>query len=751
MAIQTNPITGNLFTTSSVSSNNWRVTAPYLYFFWRPQEATPAAFNQEVYFPDFSQINSFSAYTDWRFEVELIFNYTYIFITNSVIPFANVEGTTNHSEALGVADVDGFITKNLNYSFLNLNQLPVPSGFLDFSTPRVFNCISKLKVTALNSSGLRETISEKEFNFNFEILWFNLGGPSLRTYYPGSGFDALFQPLPFVFNYHQGGALPEIKDLYLFRNFGNNTSYPTTFNKSSTDLVTNFYSLHDYFSKIAVSFSSAITSLAIGSYNYSIELGYPSAGTFPAVTETINIVLNVLAPASDDVLPHDLTFNVVVGGALPQGQVLSIASSGSWSITSPLPNWLNISSLNGSGNQNIIVVVQNYQNLSSGTYNYTLVFDVNGATVNVPVVLNLQVFCEYPFSSGKIHFTKDLEYLKFTSQNNNTWVDINLTCIAYSKVDMSPKTYLRNYRVPLYNKKESFHIGSLVEQLFFDLEELVNAVPSASNNYFTPQYLPCKVSITWEEKEYAPALVPPVLESGGVSDVLFVLGNKPYTTNSQMCLLSVQQQEIINIKRNTPLGISFIHLGTPQVIVKVNGVVKQNLFLFSPTADRIINSYFLFNNDFQIGDFVELFVINGSNEIRVQRYFVNPDGLENTFLLFENSFGIVEPFHLSGKRIMSSPSQYTNAKKFKNLRESESKILTENVKSVVVNTGNLTEAEVKIIEEIRDSKNVWIAFNDPFGHYYKCDCTTNNIPIENTTVNEINYNLEFNLLEKYPC
>jgi hypothetical protein len=310
--------------------------------------------------------------------------------------------------------------------------------------------------------------------------------------------------------------------------------------------------------------------------------------------------------------------------------------------------------------------------------------------------------------------------------------------------------FTRFYSLPLYKKRAEFHLGSIVHTLLEEIFALGDYIPSTTSNFAKPEYQPAEVQVSFEEKPYYTALgIPEGLISGDLDSFQMAKGHRPFMTESNLALLTVAQQEITRITPKSVISASFTHFGTPQIIVKKNMVVIDDIIMtpfLTGELQKVIFSYYCFVNDFKPGDNIDITIVNGS-ESRTQRFFVMPEGVNRTYLFFENDNGVIEPFEFSGRRRIFSNYKHITAAKFKELFGYETKVKSKNVQSVIVNTGHLMLTEHKIVDAIIKSQNVWCSFDDPEGPYFLVDASTTKLLHKDSSTTENDFDVEFNLIQ----
>lgn len=745
--ISANDSPGLLYETTSVSSVNWKLAPPELFFYWMMNFNAPKPFNESIKIPDFTALPEYASFTDWLFEVEMQHTYTYFFTTTDSIPFCKVYGDFTYSGNLGVL-ADGFYTKILNFSFANLNML----------SEGQYYATAKCKVTALNpASGLREIISTKDLLMQFNANAFTYAlAPPFEVTYQGKGLDALYQLTPFIFNYVVGNPVPDTQELFYFvkgANNNTNTAAPTILNPSDAIIEATYAAVHSYFAKVNVGFGAGITALPEGIHDFTLQIGILGFGTVPDNSIQVPIRLHVLPAAVGDlsVDPEELNYTATIGGPNADPQTFYVYSTGYWNVVSEVPSWLLLSFYEGVGTTFVQANVYQYFLLAPGTYTHQLMISDGINTVTIDITFVVLGFLTHPFVPGKLFFTKELDYISVSSANANTYLELTLNITVFENSQFASKSYERVYELPLMNGAGKFHVGTIVHQLFEEISKLQEFAPSVNENYVALGYLPAEITVDYEEKKYpSPVFEVITLTSGQIQTFKMIKGWKPYITENNLSLLTVKQQELTRITVNSIISTSFSHFGNPQIIVKRNNIVIENFtapsFPAASGSPKVLFNYFRFINDLRVGDLVEIFVINGT-EVRSSKFSVHPMGIESTHILFENNNGMIESFELTGRRRAPIGYEFIKKTKYVDLFEVETKARAKSVQGLIINSGKLLPSDFRIIDQIIKSDNVWLAFDSIYNRFIKVDAINSKITPEDTFSNENAFDLEFNILE----
>lgn len=465
--------------------------------------------------------------------------------------------------------------------------------------------------------------------------------------------------------------------------------------------------------------------------------------TTAIVTITNEEDIPVDPPEIHSVNPKIFNFNVVNAVPGAASKAMTITTPSAWTIAGTLPDWLELSALSGTGDEIVDISVIDYSALAAGDYTTDFNMVIGTETFAITVNLTVYDFIQNPFLPGKLYFTKELDYLKFSSINSGTYIDFAIEIKVFKINTYETIIYNRTYKFPLFQGKGDFHIGTIVHDLFEEIQELSDFVPDLKTNYYKSQYRPAEITVSFQEKAFGTAI--PGLVSIDIPMFKMVKGYKPFTTEGELTLLSVAQQEITRITPQSFIGTSFIYVGTPRIVVKKNTDIIDD-FTIPILENQVIYSYFRFVNNLKPGDSIEIIIVNGL-ETRTQRFLVFQNAMVSTYFFFENDNQMLEPYEFSGRRRVNPDFKHITTKKIKNLYVYDSKVKTTIGESFIINTGQLGKADYRVIAALVASTNVWCSFDNPVGPYFKVDATTNKMNTQDTSVSEEDFAIEFNLLE----
>jgi len=492
-------------------------------------------------------------------------------------------------------------------------------------------------------------------------------------------------------------------------------------------------------------FTVTSTTGPVGSGLGSVEIiaNYPGA-TFSVSQNTCGAtitILNEVVEVETSVTPT-IEFEINSETINPGTKSINIITNHYWELISELPAWLEIVGVSGTGSGSTNVNPYNYSLMPDGNYTYTAIYLIDGEQYEVLITLKLTKKIKHPFIEGNLYFTKEDVSVGFSSIVLNSYVNFDITIKTFEINSNEEKVYNRQYNFPLLKGKGAFYVGEIVDGLLDEIQYLSEYIPDFKSNYVKKQIRPAEVSISYQEKKYNDNSL---IISGNIEMFKMIKGFRPFMSSNQLGLLTVSQQEITRITSKSVIGTSFVYIGKPRIVVKKNNQVIED-FEVDDSDTEIIYSYYRFINFLKPGDSIEIIIINGL-ETRSQRFLVFKNGLENTFLFFENQNGMIEPYEFTGRRRIISNLKFTSSTKIKNRFSFEKKEISDNKQTLIINTGQLLKTDHKIITNILKSQNVWCSFNGSEGPYVLIDALTTKLTNQDTESSEEDFDIEFNILE----
>ena len=716
------PITITPTTEINEASNNYAnsqitLSAPGCFYAYPVGAPYPNSHALQVKFPEFNVLPQYSGYINWIFQVAIE--------ANGGVDWVNINGSQVLAQTLGTA-MNSTYTKNIIFGINHLALL----------SPGVYQKTARIRVVATQQSTfVEEVIAERIYPFSIVVT--AAIEPFLYVTYFENEIGAL------AYTYMVGGSGFTPQSVYVYSN-GN---FEYELSNESGLFTSDIYTLSGY-KRIEIGFASPDQEPVPGVVEETLTIIPENEGD-PII---IPVKVYVQAATAFPVLsayPANLEFTRIRGANLPAPQVLSVLSSNNWVVDNQLPVWLSMDKVTGAGIDTIIVKIRE-SGLSVGVYSHVIRLSNGFTSLNVPVTLNVINFLTSPYRSANgfvtqpLYFTEEPDKLVFASQEEDTYVKLDVSIKIFGINSTQQYIYTRTFKLPFFEGKAEFYLGSVVHQLFEEYKGYESAISEFEINHFTTRIKPAEISLSYAERNIGDDSV---IKSGEVLGFRMIKGLAPYMSDDQFGLLDTIQQDVSRVTRNSMICCNFSSLMNTAVVVRKNGVVKDTFHIVpAGYVNTSIFSYIRVNEDVVSGDVIEI-AIKAGGRSRTKRYLVLPEGKESTFILFENNNGIVEPFEFTGRRRMPSEYTHTTRKVYKDLYEREEKIKAVAGHSLIVNTGYVLPNDHKVIDAIIKSPKVWCAFDDLSGPYFQVDCVSSKITNKDTDVTEIAFDVEFKILE----
>ena len=280
-------------------------------------------------------------------------------------------------------------------------------------------------------------------------------------------------PAQLSFTHQLGQNLPPAQTVQV----DSNINWTATANNNAIDISVTSGSAGSTI--VSISLNSNAENLSAGTHNFQVVFANGS------ITDTLNLTIEISNATGFAISPNTLTFDWLRGSALPASQVLHLFSDDDWNIVSK-PNWLFVTPDTGTTSATLTVLPANITNMSAGTYTGNIEFNYQGSTTHilVPVMLNIFDFLTTDLEPGKFYFTKDTHWLNFTSNRDNTYIEITLNMLI-NHCDGAWQPVERVYKLPLFQRKGNFHVGEVVHQ-FMDKISKDLSFPSLINITYQP-------------------------------------------------------------------------------------------------------------------------------------------------------------------------------------------------------------------------------------------------------------------------
>ncbi|MBN8565213.1 MAG: hypothetical protein J0M25_00575 [Flavobacteriales bacterium] len=693
MPIIINDNNSNLFPVVEAALNNLKFEPQKFFKFKTMEDASSNNFTIDAFFPRYDTLSGYSAFSG--FLVEITFQFT-------SIPFVAVEGGSSWSGSLGASFTD-FFKRTVNFSFINTDLLSAGN----------YSCLALFNVKATNAQGQIVTIQSKNFEINQEVMAFD--APRLEVV-------AVNNPMVFYYS----GTIPPSQSFFVFSNQNISVDNP------NVDLLNVAVTNLGLYKKYTVTVTSEVESLPVNA-----ELTLEITDEF-AVLPPVSFLVNIdLMEESEglQVNPAVISITRSKGVSYNNGSVpVFVFSSLPWQIVSGAPNWLIVNGGYISSYSTIYIDVNTDLLAEAGNYSGIITLSNGSATATITVNLTLLDYILNPFQSGKHYFTKDLDYLQFSSAVDNTYMEITVNSEFYKRNNFSEVfTFERKYSVPLLFGKGDFHLGNVIHELFDQTKPGVNLGLNFA-------YKPARISFSVQEKYFDSD--DEIDGQLSVSDVYFILGKSPFITSYGLGILSKREFGLHRITPNSLFGISYMSLPNSEIIIKKNGNVIETISPLSFTPNAILHSYLKYLKDLKVGDLIEFFVTHQSQN-RAVRYLVHAEGLNSANFVFINQNGVFDAIELTGRYRVNSNYTHTFFSKFKDLFSADEKLRTLNRQSFVVNTGLMTLDEAALVDALIKSELIYLIVGSE--NPILLTCVSSRVLVNDSNENSIAYDLEFNL------
>ncbi len=564
--------------------------------------------------------------------------------------------------------------------------------------------------------------------------------------------DAVYYPTFLNFFHTQGEALPEQviainRPNFEFVSMPNFVLSSITPGVTITSEVTPIGTIYR-----ATGTGEAVIAVRLGIY-YDTQASYTPAELVSSIRVfSNNVAIGVIAITIDvatgpvlEVSPLSLVFSGVKGILEPTELFLRVRASyppydvicSSW-----LTYFFDTREVNGVLLEVLVVVPMPTANMEVGQYTgfVTISDTIAGDFVEITVGINynLQGFIINPYPKNRNAFTLDPLFFEFSTENQQTYFQIDSTIKTFDFFSNAIKTYTIAEKLPLFKGRGRLNFGASIHRL-------MNKFETINENQF--QYKPAVFSMN--VKEISLSTLATIRESF-IQNISFVAGLSRAVINARAFLE-------FNTSADRVTTNSFYYLNILVPNDNSGLLIYKNSVLFDTMPLPYANGNIIFKKitfvQFQVGDVVQYEVIDLSVANDIERpdvafktFFVIPSGRYSNHLIWENEYLLQSAFEFTGGLLIKSEFEYKTQSLYKNLVE-VSEIL-ENVKisKLTISTGWIIKQSIDTIESLMRSKRVWL----PAG-----DKTIMLRPISKAMTNEdterelIEYTIEFQINRNY--
>lgn len=404
--------------------------------------------------------------------------------------------------------------------------------------------------------------------------------------------------------------------------------------------------------------------------------------------------------------PTIINFNVIIGEPDPDGIIVDIFSLLPYTYT--VPYWLTVTVLSESAPgipNKLLVKPIPYINLSAGIYTDTIVLSgINsGVPLNIDIAVTYTIFdiITLPYSNENYNFTKDPVLLDFHSDIPDTYFEMKaiITCSDFVFESTQTKNFEIPFKIPLFNKKQKFNLGKIVEKAMY---RFVNPLRAVSDLYNS-------ASVTLDIKERlnnTNVLVRDLI----IQDLKFLSGLTTKFKFQNNGFLDLSN----GIKRVTPESIEYINMMLTIDNEKSIEILKNNVSVFSNGLLNLTETHKL-TIDFSTlsvveGDVVDIVIwLNIAKTISIsKKYLVFPKQEYSTLIIWENEYRVPEIFDFTGKYFLKSDVENLQTKNFNQIVERTNLVDNFSTEKVVINTGFISSNDITYIKSIIKQRRAWV-------------------------------------------
>ncbi|WP_329805391.1 hypothetical protein [Flavobacterium facile] len=404
--------------------------------------------------------------------------------------------------------------------------------------------------------------------------------------------------------------------------------------------------------------------------------------------------------------PTNIDFNVIIGEPEPDGIIVDVFSLVPYTYT--VPYWLTVTVLSESAPgipSKLLVKPIPYINLSAGIYTDSIVLSgINGGVptdIDIMVTYTISNIITLPYSDENYNFTKDPLLLDFHSDIPDTYFEMKaiITCSDFVFQSTQTKNFEIPFKIPLFNKKQQFNLGKIVEKAMY---RFVNPLSAVSNLYNS-------TSVTLDIKERlnnTNVLVRDLI----IQDLKFLSGLTPKFKFQNNGFLDLSN----GIKRVTPESIEYINMMLTIDNEKSIEILKNNVSVFSNALLNLTETYKL-TIDFSTlsaveGDVIDIIIwMDIAKTISIsKKYLVFPKQEYSTLIIWENEYRVPEIFDFTGKYFLKSDIENLQTKNFNKIVERTNLVDNFSTEKVIINTGFISSNDITYIKSIIKQRRAWI-------------------------------------------
>lgn len=481
-----------------------------------------------------------------------------------------------------------------------------------------------------------------------------------------------------TFNYEFGGTTPSAQTV----NVTSENSWTITEN-------TNWLSI------------STTTGSNNGTFQVSVTPSGLNAGTHTTnvtvndgvTTKTLSVSLIVSEPDTGTdylyVAPNYLNFGYTISGIIPPFKRVELNSSGNWSATTN-KSWIKLVTSSGTSGVGVLEIgLQNLSGLTIGSYNGIVTITVGSIVKTVNVNLSVYAFAQELLQSFTNYFTEEDNIIEVSSGRYDTHLSISVSSTFEGIIYDVP------YAIPFYQ-------GSAKKRIGLEAKKIIGMRPfvGLSNASVFIPYKPVLLNISIKEKELFSETVTQEIQ---LENIRFIKGYKP--TNDWISDLPRK----VYLTTKGILLFSFLSNYKTANSLEISGAINKKYNVSNEYNEFYSAILPLENENLKVGDIINVTALSTSIQIQIK-----PDGVDHSFVFWENQWGCWDAFEFTGEFTESSNIKQTSFSFRKNHNQKETKVLDITDKRMYkVNTGWIyTDNEVQTLQKMLLSKNIYLMKNN---------------------------------------
>lgn len=431
-----------------------------------------------------------------------------------------------------------------------------------------------------------------------------------------------------------------------------------------------------------------VTGLSAGTYTDTVTI---DDGTTPI---TVPVTLTVTDPNTGTdylyVNPQILNFSMAEGAATPTLKNIEMNVSAPWAATADQA-LVNLTTASGSaGVQLIPIALQNVSGLAVGDH-FANVVITSGDFVKT-IVVKLTVFNSATelLTPGDLHFTDDLNYIKLSSGNSKTFMQLEFS-VLYKSIP-----YVLMADIPFSEGTAIKRIGEIPAKIIGKQTFLQPADAALFEPYPTLNLGLSISELEWSTKSN--------LQTESLSDLKFIKGEKPIDN-----WISDQPKKVYLTKEAT-LYFSVLTNGITANKINVTGAQTHTFNFLNTSADFLTAVVPMADiPNLNVGDSIIVELLQNTIEVVIKK-----TEKQSSTIFWENKWGVWDTLELTGRIQINNSYKRKTAAYRKNELESENKIIdiTKPIDYKIATGFVHTNEEVVTISKLLEATNMYLLTNN---------------------------------------